>query len=124
MEKRFLVERYDDGSFHVIGCSYWPKSAEYKVHGLAPDPRMEILDIIDDTNEQGEVIGKKAVVNQAKLAQYEADRAAEEQARQDEAAQRAAKVQALKDSVSGFNSMTAAQKWNVVKSLLEHIVGE
>lgn len=62
---------------------------------------IEALDIVDDIDEfTGEIRGKKAVVNQAKLAQYEADNAAAEQARLNDNLQRQTKIQALKQSGS------------------------
>lgn len=84
----------------------------------------EVLDIVDDIDpDTQEVRGKKAVVNQAKVAAKQKERATSEQARANSQETKRLRRQTLAESLNGFDSMSAAQKWALVKMIIEEISG-
>lgn len=99
--KNLLIERYDNGEFHIIPYTNSPNHKEYKVHGQAPTSNLEECNIIDDIDQMtGKIIGKKAVMCPKKCAEKEAAKLADEEAEKNRLQQRADKIAALKENGS------------------------
>ena len=64
--KNWLVERNDDGSFHIIKSTDMPSSSEYFVHCCTEHDDIDKVDVVDNYDIDGILIGKKTVLNQTK----------------------------------------------------------